>query len=188
MHKHFWESRLLKSLKQRDACLLLVVSLLGLTLLQAFALWAMAGRWHVVVSPPTITKSFWVSHNQVSDEYLSEMSLYFASLLLDVTPESTELNHKMLLQYTDPSGYGSLRAQLVARAERLKAQDMSTVFYPVDIQTNPQTLIVQLQGDIKTMVGQQVINTTRQYYQMQYTYHQGRLLVKSFDEVAAHEN
>ncbi len=41
-----------------------------------------------VVVPPAINKSFWVTSDKASSEYLEQMASFMAWLVLDVTPAS----------------------------------------------------------------------------------------------------
>jgi conjugal transfer pilus assembly protein TraE len=183
-----WKSKLLSTLQQRNAYLCLAVALLFLSIIQSFTIYALTGHWRVIVTPPHVSHSFWVDESQVSPSYLSEMTAFFATLILNVTSENAAFQRDEVLKYTDPNGYGHLKTQLIQNEEKIQAESITTAFYPVDIQTNPKKLTTTITGDLMTWVGQEMTSTVRQSYLAQYTYHDGRLLIQSFSEVKPHES
>ena len=111
------------------------------------------------------------------------MSSFFTELRLNVTPHSVEKQHEMLLRYVAPQYYGTLKTQLVSEAEKIKKSDMSTVFYPVDIQVSQDDLAVTIIGDLKSFIGNESLPSRRTAYLITYNFHQGRLYVTNFKEV-----
>ena len=109
---------------RRAATLLFVLlagSVLANIILATLAIRA-SGRERIVVLPPAVHRSFWVEPERVSREYLEQMGYFLAQLVLDVTPQSTDYQAKVLLQYASPGATGALRATLAATAERLNAK------------------------------------------------------------------
>ena len=66
------------------------LALMGACLLCALVLmFNMVGRDRVVVTPPSIDKTFWVSKDRVSSSYLEQMGSFIAYLTLDVSPSQS---------------------------------------------------------------------------------------------------
>ena len=93
-----------------------------------FVIYAMVGRDRVVITPPSIDKTFWVSKDKVSGSYLEQMGSFIAWLTLDVSPESIEWKKQMLLQYVSPDVYGALQTRQDLEAERVRRLNATTQF------------------------------------------------------------
>lgn len=180
MHFGTYKSHLEKMISQRNGYLVLAIGALVVCLLQAFILLGMYGKERIVLVPPTIEKSFWVSSKQVSPEYLSEMTQFFTYLRFNLTPENASLQRETLLRYVDSAYYNQLKSQLIQEADQLVAQHISLTFYPVNIKVNAPKLQVIIEGDLKTNVGDAFLPTKRVKYLIYYAFTGGRLLVKSF--------
>src|SRR5262249_50707912 len=107
---------------------------------------------------------------------------------LNVTPESADTQRHLLLRYVEPRYYGEFNNELIAERDRLVQQHMSTVFYPVAIQVDTQSLSAEITGDLISSVGSTQLAPQRVTYFIHYRYNQGRLLINQFQEVKPHEN
>jgi conjugal transfer pilus assembly protein TraE len=174
------ESMLTSSLKQRNGYLVIALGLVVLCLILAGIIYHLAFNKRTYIVPPQIQRSFWVADNEVSPEYLSEMTTFFTSLRLNITSSNISHQHEMLLRYTDPSYYGQLKTILIAEAEHLTKNHLSSAFYPVDVKVNSSELTATITGDIKSFVGKESLPDKRVNYQLRYRYHNSRLLVFSF--------
>jgi type IV conjugative transfer system protein TraE len=88
------------------------------------------GTVRTVVVPPSINKTFWVTRDKASSEYLEQMGSFIAWLVLDVTPASIDWKKDILLGYVEPEQYGPLKTRQEVEAERLKRINAATVFAP----------------------------------------------------------
>jgi len=181
------QSRLNHLIKQRNGYLILSSGLLILCLILVLLCFSLSNRERIILVPPNIEHSFWVASQNVSSEYLSEMTLFFSYLRLNVTPESADHQRQMLLRYTDPRYFGALNDALVAERDRMTTQHVSTAFYPVNVQVNPKAFSAVVTGDLLSSVGTTQLPTQRVMYQLQYRYDEGRLLVSQFQEVKSHD-
>jgi conjugal transfer pilus assembly protein TraE len=181
------KSRLNYLVKQRNGYLVLASGLLILCFILSLLCFYFNGRERVIVVPPRIERSFWVTQNELSPEYLSEMTTFFAYLRLNTTPQSADSQRQLLLRYVDPRYFGILNTQLIQEHDRLVARHISSAFYPVTVQVNTQKMSATIIGDLMSMVGKETVASQRIAYQVQYRYEQGRLLVSQFREVKAHD-
>jgi hypothetical protein len=76
----------------------LVLALLA----NAGALLGVAGSERTVLVPPEVHKSFWVSGEKVSGDYLQEMAYWYAGLALNITPHVAEYQKGSLPQIRRP--------------------------------------------------------------------------------------
>lgn len=178
-----YRSHLEKIISQRNGYLILAATSLIVCFLEAIIIFCLIGKERIVLVPPSIEKTFWVSANSVSPEYLSEMSMFFANLRLNMTPEIAASQREILLRYTDPAYYNNLKEQLIKEADKLNEQHISLAFYPINIKVNNNGLQTIIEGDLKASVGDAPIPTKRVKYLVKYRYDNGRLLIKAFEEV-----
>lgn len=178
----FNKSILDKVIRQRNGYLVLAIALVFLCILLTFALCEVSLHKRTFLVPPDINRSFWVSESTVSSEYLAEMSLFFMSLRLNLTPSNVKAQRDMLLKYADPKYYGELKMQLVAEGDRIAKEDLSYAFYPVDFKVDAKNLTTKVTGDIKATIGKETLPDKRVNFLLKFNYSYGRLFVTSFKE------
>lgn len=181
------QSRLNHLIKQRNGYLILASGLLIICLVLASLCFSLSHRERIILIPPQVERSFWVSSQSVSPEYISEMTLFFSYLRLNATPESIDSQRQLLLRYIDPHYFGTLNDTLVAERDRITTQHISTAFYPVTIQVNAKSFSAVIVGDLISSIGTTQLPPQRVSYRLDYKYEQGRLLVNQFIEVKPHE-
>lgn len=179
-------SRLTELIKQRNGYLVLASGLLILSLLLLGFCFYLSDREKVVLVPPSIQNKFWVSASAASPEYLSEMTVFFAYLRLNQTPESADTQRQLLLRYTDPRYFSELDNRLVAERDRIVSQHVSTAFYPVNIKVDAKSNSAKITGDLLSTIGSLSLPPQRVVYEIHYHYDNGRLWVADFEEMKVH--
>lgn len=180
------QSRITQLLAQRNGYMVLASGLLLLSFFLTALCFDLGYRQRTFVLPPVVEKGFWVSQSAVSSSYLTQMSLFFAALRLNVTPDSADFQRDLVLRYTDPAYYGTLKTALIGERDRLVAQHITTVFYPVNYVVHPKAFTVEITGDLMTQVGTTQMPSQRITYRFSYHYSNGRLWIVHFDEVIPH--
>lgn len=178
-----YKSRLQQLISQRNGYLVLAAALAIISLILALSVCRLIGRERIVIAPPVVNQEFWVDAKAVSPEYLSQMTLFFVQLRLNLTPSNVTYQRETLLRYIDPSHYGDLKNELVAEGDRLEKTHTSLVFYPVSVSVDTPHLTADVQGDLNATVGNEPMPTQRVAYQLRYRYVQGRLWLQSFREI-----
>ncbi len=172
----------------RRAATLLFVLLAGSVLtniiLATLAIRA-SGRERIVVLPPAVHRSFWVEPERVSREYLEQMGYFLAQLVLDVTPQSTDYQAKVLLQYASPGASGALKTALTAATERLKRDGAATVFATQDLVVDEATMRVGLRGKLTTWISDRRVSEVPKGYALGFRVDAGRILLDTFTETSA---
>lgn len=163
---------------------LLVAGLTVVVLIEAGAMWRLAGAEKTVLVPPEINRSFWVSGNAVSKEYLEEMAYWYAGLALNITPAVSDYQNSLFLKYAAPSEYGRLQAEMGARAEFLKKNNTSTQFSVRNITTDDQNLRVALSGTLYTWVSDKKAGERNATYMVGFKFMNGKLYVSEFKETS----
>lgn len=163
---------------------LLVAGLTVVVLIEAAAMWRLVGAEKTVLVPPEINRSFWVSGNAVSKEYLEEMAYWYAGLALNITPAVSDYQNSLFLKYAAPSEYGRLQAEMGARAEFLKKNNAATQFSVRNITTNEKDLKVALSGVLVTWVSDKKVGERNATYLVGFKFMNGRLYVSDFKETS----
>jgi hypothetical protein len=73
--------------------------------------------------------------------------------------------------------------QMIDERNHITKEHISTAFYPVDIEVDAKRLTTIVKGDLISSVGTTMLPPQRVVYQLEFSYHAGRLLVKAFNEV-----
>jgi conjugal transfer pilus assembly protein TraE len=121
----------IKEMRRRNRGLGLAVGVLAAgQILALIVILNLLGTVRTVVVPPSIDKTFWVTRDKASSEYLEQMGSFIAWLVLDVTPASIDWKKEILLGYVEPEQYGPLKTRQDVEAERLKRINAATVFAP----------------------------------------------------------
>lgn len=142
------------------------------------------GSTKTVVVPPTIDRSFWVSRDGASSEYLEQMGSFVAWLVLDVTPESVDWKKNILLGYAEPNQYGELKRRQEVEASRLKRINATTSFKPQQLVTSEKDLSVVIRGRLRTLVNGLETADEPKAYAVAFSYSGGRMHLKTFSEVS----
>lgn len=178
-----YQTELRKMIEQRNGYLVLSVGLLILSLVLSFLIIFLSGRERIILTPPSMNKDIWVSTQTASPEYFSRMSLFLSELALNVTADNVDFQQELLLRYVDSSYYVSLKPQLVAQADRIKKEHITTAFFPVDMKVDSKHSEAIVIGDLKSYVGDTVLPTKRVSYRMVYRFNSFTPLITLFEEV-----
>lgn len=180
-------SRIQHLIQHRNGYLVLASGSLFLNIMLSFLLFSMIGKERIVIVAPSINKSFWVTSNHVSPEYLSEMSLFLAGLRFNITPSNVVMQRQLLLGYVHPNSYESLKMQMISEAEHITKEHVVTVFYPIDRPlVDIQKMSSRITGDLQSSIGDLQLPSKRLTYQINFSYENGSLLVRSFEEIKSH--
>lgn len=177
------KSRIQHLIDRRNGYLLLASGSILLNMLLGFGIVNMVGYQKVILVPPVIEKSSWVTSSHVSSEYLSGMSLFLANLLLNVTPSNAGIQHNLFLRYVDSAWYGKFKTELITQEERLQKEHMAMSFQLANIQVDPDKFVAHITGDVQYTIGDMSMPTKHLTYSLAFTYNLGQLRVKSFEEV-----
>jgi conjugal transfer pilus assembly protein TraE len=174
----------LRQLQQRNRGLGLIVGAQAIGLLLALAaILNLLGAVRTVVVPPSLNKSFWVTRDSASSEYLEQMGSFIAWLILDVSPSSIDWKKDILLGYVDPAQYGALKTRQEVEAERLKRINAATSFAPQQLAASEGTQSLIVRGRLRTLVNGLETANDLKAYRIDFSYSGGRMHVGGFKEM-----
>jgi conjugal transfer pilus assembly protein TraE len=162
----------------------LVIWMGAIVLVQIIVTARLIGSEKTVLVPPEIKRSFWVSGNAVSKEYLEEMAYWYAGLALNITPATSEYQNSLFLKFAAPSEYGRLQAEMGARAEFLKKNNTATQFAVRSVTTDETNLRVALSGTLYTWTSDKKAGERNTVFMVGFAHMNGKLYVSKFKETS----
>lgn len=174
----------LRELRARIRGQRLVIGVLCMCLLVSLMIaYSLVGAQRVVVTPPNVTKSFWVAGERVGNTYLEQMGGYVAWLVLDVTPSSINWKKETLLGFVAPADYQALKTRQEVEAERLRKMNAATYFSIQQLEPDEEKQTVLLTGRLRTLVNGQETSVLQKRYQVRFQYRGGRTHLETFKEL-----
>ncbi|SFV16734.1 type IV conjugative transfer system protein TraE [Pseudoduganella namucuonensis] len=174
----------LRELRARIRGHRLAMGVLALCLLVTLMItYSLVGAQRVVVTPPQVTKSFWVSGERVGNAYLEQMGGYVAWLMLDLTPASAGWKKDALLSFSSPEDYEALKLQMELEAERLRKINGSTYFQLQQLEPDEEAQTVLLTGRLRTLVNGLETSLLQKRYRVAFQFRGGRTHLKTFKEI-----
>jgi conjugal transfer pilus assembly protein TraE len=174
----------LRELRRRNRGQGIVIGALSACLALALtAVLLLLGTVRTVIVPPTLSKTFWVTGDHASSEYLEQMGSFIAWLVLDLTPSSIDWKKDMLLSYVDPSQYGALKSRQEVEAERLKRINATTAFAPQQLVASEQSQSLIVRGRLRTLVNGHETGNDLRAYRIDFGHGGARMHVIGFQEV-----
>jgi conjugal transfer pilus assembly protein TraE len=174
----------IKEMRRRNRSLGLTVGALAIGHVVALiVILNLIGTVRTVIVPPSIDKSFWVSRDKASSEYLEQMGSFIAWLVLDVTPSSIDWKKGVLLGYVEPGQYGALKTRQEVEAERLKRINASTLFMPQQLVPSEEAQTVVVRGRLRTLVNGFETGNDLKAYLVEFSFNGARMHLKTFKEL-----
>ena len=164
--------------------LMMACAVLGfLSLLLGSSNLVLIGKERIIVLPAEVHRSFWIASDSVSDSYLEQMAQFLVPLLLNVSPNTAALNAEHFLAQVSPRYFATLKTQLVAQQLEIERLGMSTTFDTKHFKINGKKLIAEIEGELKTTLGNSPMPSQKKVYRLQFVREQGRLWIRSFEEI-----
>ena len=174
----------ISEMRRRNRGLALAVGALAIALVLALLVIVnLLGAVRTIVVPPSINKSFWVTRDKASNEYLEQMGSFVAWLVLDVTASSIDWKKDILLGYAEPDYHGELKIRQELEAARLKRINASTFFAPQQLVPSEDAQSVVVHGRLRTLVNNLETANVLKSYLVEFNYGGGRMHLKAFKEV-----
>lgn len=169
-----------KDIRVRD---LVILALVGCLLLALILAVKNVERERTIVSPPVVRDTFWVDSNDADPKYLQEMSTYFVLLTNNISPSNVEYQNKLFLNYVNPNQQGALSAQLMEQAQRVKRNQLVTMFYIKGFKIDSYANKVVVNGQLDTLIGDKLISSMDKYYRLGYQIVNAKLYINEYGEV-----
>lgn len=182
MKRTTYLSQLAESGYQKGALKLLAGGLLLSNLLLGVALLQASGKAEkTVVVPPDFQRSFWVSGEEASPDYLEQMGIYYSSLILNYNPANLEYQTQQFLKFADPVAYGELSGKFADDVGKATRNQLSSAWFPQQVDIHGMT--VELTGVQTLFVGKNITEQKQRRYRLELDKDTQQPLVRSFQEI-----
>jgi conjugal transfer pilus assembly protein TraE len=163
-----------------------VLALLGTCqLISLVVIASIAGSERTVIVPPNIDRSFWVSKDKASREYLEQMAGYVSWLMLDVTPSTVDWKRNVLLNWVSPDQHAAMKTKMDLEADRLRTNNAATSFLIQQLTADEKEQSVLITGRLRRQInGTDIAEPETRSYLAQFQYTGGRVHIQTFKEIA----
>ena len=163
-----------------------VLALLGVCqLISLVVIASIVGSERTVIVPPNIDKSFWVTKDRASREYLEQMAGYVSWLMLDVTPSTVDWKRNVLLTWVSPDQHAAMKTKMDLEADRLRSNNASTSFLIQQLTADEKEQSVLVTGRLRRQInGTDVAEPETRSYLAQFHFTGGRVHIRTFKEIA----
>ena len=139
-----------------------------------------------IIMVPGITKDLAVEGSVVSQSYLEETALLFASALLDLTADTIDAKKNIILKHASTrseQSLKSLQSYFAAKEDEHKKFGLSTFFAPKQMQVDAKNLQVVIEGLLTSTFGKRGFEQNTLKYLLSFDYVGGHLKLKEFTQV-----
>jgi len=170
--------------RARDARTALSVLLAVSVLANLVLAHGLAGRERVTVLVPAVSGPAWeVGGSWAGRRYLEDAARTAAVTLLTLTPENVGHVRESASRLAAPEARGAIGAWVAAEAERMARRDLSTAFYPRAIESAPDALGVEIEGELVSWIGREEAFRERRRYRLAFRVEGGRLGLVRFEQM-----
>ena len=181
MRREVMEAGLRRARDARVALAALLALSMAANLVLALGL---AGREAVTVLVPAVTGPAWeVGAGRAGQRYLEDMARTAAVTLLSLTPENAGHVREAAARLSHPSARGAIGAWVAAEARRMAGRDLAAAFYPKRIEADPETLAVEVNGELATWIGREEAAREDRRYRLTFRLDAGRIGLVRFEEL-----
>lgn len=181
------KTRINHLIAHRNGYLMIALGSIVTNIILVIGLLFSLGYQKIILVPPVIEQPLWVNTHNVSEEYLTRMSLFFSYLLLNVTNSNAKLQHKVFLQYVEPEEYQQIKTALVLQEEEIEKEHMAISFHLTRIDVDTSNLIARIKGEVNYQIGVERLPAKELSYEFKFAYRSGLLKVMSFKEIKNNE-
>lgn len=144
-----------------------------------------------IIMVPGITRDLAVEGSRVSQSYLEETALLFASALLDLTLDTIDFKKNVILKHASNRSQQSLKSlqdYFALKEEEHKKFGLSTFFAPKQMQVDSKNLQVLMEGMLTSTFGKRGFEQESVKYLLSFDYIGGHLKLKEFTKVQPKTN
>ncbi|MBD3821236.1 MAG: hypothetical protein IE914_03085 [Thiotrichales bacterium] len=151
--------------REKGNRIVLIVAIVGLT----FALITKNSETKIVLQPTgSQYKESFVSDTTASKDYLISLSEDVIQMRFNFSPETVEKNFDRILTMVAPSDFGIMQKFVAKELERVKKNNISSVFYPKEYQIDIENKKVVATGRLINFSGERKVLDEKRSYRIDY--------------------
>lgn len=180
----------LRTQRKANRTLGAIVAVLSLCQLLSLAvIVSIAGSERTVIVPPSIDRTFWVTKDKASREYLEQMAGYVSWLMLDVSPSTVDWKRNVLLNWVAPDQHAVMKTRMDLEADRLRSNNAATSFLIQQLTADEKDQSVVITGRLRRQInGADVGEPETRAYLAKFQYTGGRVHIQAFKEIPNGQN
>ena len=138
----------------------------------------------VVILPPVVDKRIMISGNTVNEDYVRLFTRYAMTLLNNYTPAAAEGQFEEFLTHLVTTDfYPDMRDTLDTLTDTIKRLNITSAFYPQQIDVNTKTRTITVTGIKKEFTSTTLVEDGRRKYQINYVVINGRFYINDIKEI-----
>lgn len=144
--------------------------------------WTIANQ-RTIITPPVMQRSYWVSAHEADKAYIEDMSDFVLTNLKTVTPGNVGFRSQRILKMVLPEKYGEMASRFKAQEEKIKREEISSVWEPASGAAADGALCAKWTGKLRRWVGEKPLPPESKTFLVEFEIdRQGTLYVKTADE------
>lgn len=177
------QSTLAGVLKQRDIALWICLGLALSNILLVLKVISSEEHW-VLIPHYDVDHRLEMTATKYSDDYFADWANGVVNTIFSVNPDSIDWKIQQILKIT-VQNYGTLKEKLQAESKKIKADEVSTVFYPKKFMVNQSTQTIDVVGQHIAYFGRDSnpVTTQKKFRLTWAVRNHGVILLKDFVEV-----
>lgn len=144
----------------------LIVLSLTVNIIQAINNYRLQDEKQIVTVPMLFNAPFAISQNQADASYLQQMALSFIALRLNVTPETVDASHALLLKMVKPASQNELKIIFAEESNKIKESNVNSGFFQTSVKVYPSLNRIDYRGELKTWIGNSEPETAIKSYSL----------------------
>lgn len=189
MNFKFNQETLQKAIKTKDLALWVCVGLVISNILSWIKILNTEEKWVLIPQYDIDHRIEVTSSGRYSDDYYIDWASGVVSTLLSVNPDSVEWKNQQILKISTEA-YGNLKDKLATEAQKIKKDQISTVFYPKKFKVDQRNQTVEVTGQHIAYFGKdsEPVLTEKTFRLMWAIRSYGVVLLRDFSEVKNEKN
>jgi conjugal transfer pilus assembly protein TraE len=183
MKRDSYEADVLMLARQNKFLWFTIAGLSTALILTLMVAWAGMGATRTVVTPPKIEKSFWITDNTASGDYIEQMGQWVSYLTLDVTADNVQYKSDLLLKLAHPDYHGALQQKLRVNAEKIRRDNAVTSFDVRTVRSAPDVLAAVLTGQLTVHINGKLVKTEIRHFLVRFALDGGKAQLIQFKQV-----
>lgn len=137
----------------------------------------------IIITPPVITSEFESVGNTFSYSYFEQIGKSLSDSLLTVSPYNIDKTYDSIQGFfsSDPDEAMQIKQYLLKEADRIKKDNVYQAFYPLKTIVNNKQNKFAVEGLLKAMTGNVVIEERKTSIEFSYIISNKKIVIKSFE-------
>ena len=174
-----------RNLKQLDLFKILSFLLVGVNIFLTVAVVNINNHTKTIIAPPYITSEFENVGDTFSFSYYEQIGSHLSNALLTISPQNVDKTFDSVQGYfsSDPDEIKAIKEYLIQEADRIKKDSIYQAFYPLKTLPNHKNNSFTVEGLLKSMTGNVMIEEKKAQITFDYKVTNKKLVIKKFEVI-----